>query len=142
MFKVLIAVDGSGPSSRAIDAVGRLARGSTRLEITLLHVRGVVAFAEGELALDVEVDSSAARSHQACVLNQASAQARQQGLHVHAVQAAAGIAAQEIARAASAAGVDTIVMGAHGRKCNSHYLLGSVAQKVLDVANVPVMLVR
>jgi nucleotide-binding universal stress UspA family protein len=142
MFKVLIAVDGSDPSGRAIEAVGRLARGSTRLEVILLHVRGIVSLAAGELALDVESDSPAARSHQAHVLDQASTQARCQGLHVRGVQPAAGMAAQEIVRAASAAGVDTIVMGAHGRKGNSHYLLGSVAQKVLHLANVPVMLVR
>jgi nucleotide-binding universal stress UspA family protein len=142
MFKVLIAVDGSEPSSRAIKAMGKLARESARLDVILLHVRGCVSLVEGELALGLEDDSSAARSYQVRMLDQASAQALRDGLKIHAVQAASGMAAQEFARAASAAGVGTIVMGAHGRKCNGHYLLGFVAQKVLQLATVPVILVR
>lgn len=142
MLEVLIAVDGSEPSSRAIKAMGKLAHESARLDVILLHVRGCVSLVKGELALGLEDDSSSARSNQVRMVGQASAQALRDGLNVHAVQAASGMAAQEIARAASAAGVGSIVMGAHGGKCNGYYLLGSVAQKVLQLATVPVILVR
>ena len=38
MFKLLIAVDGSGHAHRAIDAVAKLAQSSVELEAVLLHV--------------------------------------------------------------------------------------------------------
>lgn len=141
MFKVLIAVDGSEPSKRAIQAVGRLARESVRLEVTLLCVSGCVTLT-GESAMGLEEGHVVARAHQSRVLEQARAQARRDGLAVRQVQASAGMTADEIVRAAEAAAVDQIVMGIHGRKCNGHYTLGSVAQKVLQLATVPVMLVR
>jgi nucleotide-binding universal stress UspA family protein len=141
MFKVLIAVDGSGPSNRAIKAVSRLARESDHLEVTLLCVSGWVALA-GESGLGPDEAHFAARAYQSRVLEEAAAQARLDGLSVRKVQTSTGRVAEEIVRAAEAAGVDQIVMGAHGCKGNGHYPLGSVAQKVLQLAKAPVMLVR
>ena len=141
MFKVLIAVDGSAPSIRALPAVGRLALESVRLEVTLLCVSGCVALV-GESAMGTEYGHLVARAHQSRVLEQATAQARLDGLPVRQVLASTGMVAEEIVRVAEAEGVDQIVMGAHGRKCNGHYPLGSVAQRVLQLATVPVVLVR
>lgn len=141
MFKALIMVDGSATLGRAIEAMVRQARESTRLEVTLLHVCGCHPLA-GEPTLDLEEGSSAARAYQARVLEHASALGRRDGLQVRQVQASIGMVAQAIIRAAEAAGLDQIVIGAYGMKCNRHYPLGAVAQKVLQLASVLVMLVR
>ena len=52
------------------------------------------------------------------------------------------LAAQEILRVADERGVDQIVMGTHGRGMVGSLLLGSVAQRVVHQAKVPVLLVR
>ena len=43
---------------------------------------------------------------------------------------------------AEAAGVDLVVMGTHGRQGVDHYLIGSVAERVVRNARVPVLTVR
>ena len=48
----------------------------------------------------------------------------------------------EIAHAAAEGNFDLIVMGTHGRRLITRALLGSVANKVLSLGNVPVLLVR
>jgi nucleotide-binding universal stress UspA family protein len=53
-----------------------------------------------------------------------------------------GPAAEEIARYASDAGIDMIVMGTHGRTGLAHVLLGSVAEKVVRKACCAVLTVR
>lgn len=53
-----------------------------------------------------------------------------------------GIPHKEIVEYADSAAIDLIVMGTHGRTGLSHFLLGSVAEKVLRQASVPVLLVR
>jgi len=49
---------------------------------------------------------------------------------------------QQILRACEEVHPDLIVMGTHGRKGLSHVLLGSVAEKVVRLAPVPVLIAR
>ncbi|MFQ6111704.1 MAG: universal stress protein [Nitrospinota bacterium] len=49
---------------------------------------------------------------------------------------------EEIVRAAREEGADLIVMGTHGRHGLSHLLMGSVAERVVRIAPVPVFTVR
>lgn len=61
-------------------------------------------------------------------------------LHTHLVR---GISASEaIVETAADLGCDLIVMGTHGRKGFTHLLLGSVAERVVRSARVPVLTVR
>ncbi len=53
-----------------------------------------------------------------------------------------GIAAEEIIKAAKGMKADIIVMGSHGHGTFGSLLLGSVAQKVLAVSDIPVLIVR
>ena len=53
-----------------------------------------------------------------------------------------GYAAQEIVSYADANSVDIIVMGTHGRTGIDRMLFGSVAEKVVKTATVPVMTIR
>ena len=82
------------------------------------------------------------RQRQAELLEAALAQARNSGLQPVTTQAAEGQAAQEIVRLAAERGVDCIVMGTRGMNALGGLLLGSVAQRVVHLASVPVMLVK
>jgi len=53
-----------------------------------------------------------------------------------------GSPAEEILRLAGEAHADLIVLGTHGRRGLSHFLLGSVAERVLRQAPCPVLTVR
>lgn len=66
---------------------------------------------------------------------------RNDGVSVR-TQAETGDVVQEILRVAQTANVDAIVMGTHGRQGLSHLLLGSVAEKVLRAAAMPVVTIR
>jgi nucleotide-binding universal stress UspA family protein len=144
MLKLLIAIDGSPNSHRAIGAVARLARETNRLEVTLLNVSCSSCTHADQIAHHADQDEWATRSHQSRVLDEALDLALRDGLQISHLSASTGRVAEEIVRAAEVAGIDQIVMGAHGVKSSSHghYLLGSVAQRVLQMASVPVMLVR
>jgi nucleotide-binding universal stress UspA family protein len=53
-----------------------------------------------------------------------------------------GVPADKILSAAASSGADLIVMGTHGRRGLAHAMLGSVAEKVVRRATVPVLTVR
>ena len=142
MMKLLVAVDGSEPSRHAIDATARLAREMGGVEVLLLNVReGPVYY--GELpAFDAESVERAMAAAQHELLAAALAQAHEAGLQQVSTVAAEGLAAQQIAQVAAEKQVDQIVMGTHGRNPLGGLLLGSVAQRVVHLAVVPVLLVK
>jgi nucleotide-binding universal stress UspA family protein len=142
MMKMLIAVDGSEHARRAIETVGRLAQQMQSAEVVLLNVADAMVF-YGELPpFDLEAVERAQRQHQDGLLAEAEAQARACGLQKVLTQSAVGPTAQQILRVADERGVDQIVMGTHGRGAVGSLLLGSVAQRVVHQAKVPVLLVR
>ena len=53
-----------------------------------------------------------------------------------------GAPAEEIARFATEAGVDLITMAMHGRTGLQHIVMGSVAEKVVRIASVPVLTIK
>jgi nucleotide-binding universal stress UspA family protein len=142
MLKFLIAVDGSEHSKNAIEAVVKLVGASAQLEVLLLNVRSEPSL-YGELTPTTyhELDA-AVRAEQARVLEEAADQARAGGLIVAGTLAPSGMVASEIVRAASEARVDQIVLGTRGMGAMGGLFLGSVAQRVVHQANVPVLLVK
>ena len=141
-MKMLIAVDGSDHARRAIEAVARLAAQAQAVEVLLLNVGDAMVY-YGELPpFDYEAIERAQRQHQEQLLEQAMAQARASGLEKVSTQSAVGAPAREIVRVAEERGVDQIVMGTHGRGAMGTLFLGSVAQRVVHLAKVPVLLVK
>ena len=60
----------------------------------------------------------------------------------HEIFVASGNAAAEILNLAAEQGIDLIVMGTHGRTGLKHFLLGSVAERVVRESPVPVLTVH
>lgn len=142
MLKLLIAVDGSAHAQRAIEAAARLQPQTVGLDVVLVHVRDVPIYSDQYPPLDAQAVEFALQQQQSALLETAVASAREAGLTQVRTQAEVGLAAQEIARAATDLGVDMILIGTHGRSALGGLLLGSVAQRVVHLAAVPVLLVK
>lgn len=142
MLKMLITVDGSEYSQRALEAAARLTPQSDAQVIVLLNVREGPLF-YGELPpFDYESIERAQVKRQHDLLAAALAEAKRLGLKQVSTQAEQGAPATEIVRIAHALGVDQIVMGTHGRSAIGGLFLGSVAQRVVHQAKMPVLLVK
>jgi nucleotide-binding universal stress UspA family protein len=141
MTKVLIPVDGSGFSDRALDHLLRRVETEGPLEIHLLSVQ-------------IPIDSGHARLF--ATQDEIDAYHRDEGLKELAPYRqrldAAGVAynyhvlvghvAETIARFAEERGFDEVVMGTHGRGGLTHLLMGSVAESVSKRLKIPVTLVK
>lgn len=142
MFKMLIAVDGSEHAKRAIEVAARLAQTCGKAEAVLVNVSESPRY-YGELPpLDHDSILARLRAQQDALLDAALTQAHASGLESVTTESAIGSAAKEIVRIAQERGVDQIVMGTRGMNALGGLLLGSVAQRVVHLAGVPVLLVK
>lgn len=142
MLKYLIAVDGSEHARHAIEAVAKVAKFAVGLEVVLLHVRNGPMY-YGEIPVfDYEDINRVLREQQEKLLSEMLAYAQSAGIERVATLSAVGEVAGEIVRMAKEEGVDQIVMGTRGMGALGALFLGSQAQRVIHMADMPVMLVK
>ena len=141
-MKILIAVDGSEPANRAIEAVGRMARSALALDVTLLCVSPEPVFYGDYTAGTIQRIDADQKIQQTRILAKAAELARAKGLQLAEPARAYGVVANEIVRVANDLNVDQIAMGTRGMGAVGNMLLGSVAQRVLHQSSLPVLLVR
>lgn len=141
-MKILVAIDGSKNSLRAlkyaIKLAGKLVEPADLLLVNAhddIALRGASQFvgkdavksyldelAQGELKDAIEVAAKSKLRFETKMLR--------------------GQVAQAIAKAATDAGCDLIVLGSKGRTALKDLLIGSVAQRVASLAEMPVTLVK
>lgn len=143
MQKLLIPVDGSESSLRAVDHVIKLAKGKEDVMVTLLYVHlapeqyGAVA---GQLT--AEDIKELEEKHADAVLAEPAKRLEAAGLRVERDFRVAVEIAPMISKRAEELGCDAIYMGAHGGGSLARILVGSTANKVLHLSRVPVTLVK
>lgn len=98
------------------------------------HIPPQEAWGDQTFALESEIRL---RLHNVATL----VKARHPGVDVE-VDVSAGEPAKQILSEAARTGVDHIVVGTHGRTGLAHLVLGSVAEKVVREAKVPVLVVK
>lgn len=142
-MKILIPVDGSECSMRAIDFVVRKMRPSCgeRLDIKLLTVHPPIPYPRAVAVIGHEKAQEYYEEEGNAALQPARARLDRDKIPYQA-QIRVGEPGETIARYASEVGVDQIVMGTHGRGSVGRLLMGSVATKVVQLAEVPVLLVK
>ena len=139
MAKILIAVDGSPHSRRAVEQALRLQGWSP--EIHLLNVQIPIESGHARMFVGHEDLQDYYREEGLAAFKEARAILDAAGVpYTHHI--AVGHVAQTIAAYAKEKGFDQIVLGSHGRGALTHLLLGSVATDVLRLAEVPVTLVK
>jgi nucleotide-binding universal stress UspA family protein len=142
MLTLLIAVDGSVYSDRAVDYVLRRAAAMRdAVQVHVLNVQAPIVGVNVKLLVSQESLKNYYRDEGTAVLSPVRARLGAAGLacedHI-----GVGDAGQVIVEYATAKSCDEIVMGTHGRGALAGAVMGSVAQKVIHLAKVPVVLVK
>jgi nucleotide-binding universal stress UspA family protein len=135
--RILVPLDGSARAEQILVQVARLLRREDA-EVVLLGVAELPA----TLAVDAHgplLDSR--RAEMSTYLAATTAALERQGVRVRALSRE-GIAASEILQAAEEEKATLIAISTHGRSGVSRWLFGSVAEKVIRGAQVPVLLTR
>jgi nucleotide-binding universal stress UspA family protein len=145
MFKhILVPLDGSALAESALPAALALAR-CFESKITLLRVAQAPLLPNIDGYSTVELDASLreqARQEAIEYLRGLAGSLRQQGYDVRTHSAVGQPVAEHILNTADLLDVDTIVMSTHGWGGLRRWVYGSVADKVLRHAKVPVVLMR
>lgn len=140
---ILVPLDSSELAETALEDAFSLAQ-CNGAEVTLLHVippiEQVLAVETGHpVFIDQQWDSHKTQAHR--YLNSICQRYGCPEVPVH-LAVEMGLAAETIIDHSKELPIDLIVMATHGRSGLSRWMYGSVADKVLRGANVPVLLVR
>jgi nucleotide-binding universal stress UspA family protein len=142
MYKrILVPVDGSETSTKALVAALQMARESGG-RVRLVHTLDELAYLSGfEVSGDL---IRLAREYAGKVLQDALEVAKAAGVPANSklVEAAGARLGEVVAAEAGSWEADLVVVGTHGRRGVSRVLLGSGAEQVLRLAPVPVLAVR
>jgi nucleotide-binding universal stress UspA family protein len=147
---LLVPIDFSECAARALE-LGLLLAERDRATLTLVHVSPLppnlppdtLVTPPGSTAR-VRIDEYTMRGVRER-LDAIAARLRDRGLidvRTLAVAAPSDDVADELLRVVAEVGVDAIVVGTHGRTGLSHLLLGSVAEKIIRRATIPVITIR
>jgi len=136
--RILVPTDGSPAAEAAVEQAVSLARqyGAT---IHALYVVDSSAYSTLEAGAEVVIDSLETEGERA--VEEIATAAEEAGVDV-TTAVTTGTAYRGILSYADEHGVDLIVMGTHGRRGIDRYLLGSVTERVVRTADVPVLTVR
>lgn len=141
MFKhILVPTDFSEPAQHALDIAVDLAK-KDAAALTLLHTYDSPVYPYAGLPPIPSDFIGPIRDAAERSLNAALAEL-QKRFPAAKSALAYGVAWQQILQLAKDAGADLIVMGTHGRRGLSHALLGSVAEKVVRLSEIPVLTTR
>ncbi|MGO0122601.1 universal stress protein [Desulfothermobacter acidiphilus] len=148
--KILVAVDGSENSLRAVREAGRLAEGNPEAEIILITIvppiDSTFAYSTWFTPQEVQsqekkvIDALLARAEE--IIKEAEEIAKEVASGTVRSVVQVGDPAQALVAYADKEKCDVIVMGKRGRGVIRELLLGSVSNKVIHLAPCPVLLVH
>lgn len=137
--RIVVPVDGSGPSQAAVALALRLAteEGASVIFAHAIEVTKIIAMTT-QSPMGPTYALEAARSAAKEILDEAQARARGSSIQVSA-ETVEGDCVNALLNLATQRGADLIVVGSHGRGGLSRALLGSVAEGMLRRSVVPVL---
>jgi len=141
MFRILVAVDGSESSDRAVShLLKKLGWYSEKVEVHLLNVQAALP-SDVSRFISAEQLEGFHREQGAAAL--ASAKAILDGAKVaYVTHIGIGDPAHVIAHYANEKAMDQIVMGTRGLGAVAGLVMGSVTMKVVGLTDVPVLLIK
>lgn len=140
MPKILVPYDGSESSKRAVQHAIMIAKDNPSAKIDLLHVlEWAPAGTQVETPPAAIERANMAEAEEA--VRPAKELAAQSGV-ICGVHGRRGSPPTEISNAVREGGYDAVIMGTRGLNPMASLMVGSVAQKVLNLVSVPVTLVK
>lgn len=141
-MRILVPVDDTAPSHRAVKHAVTLASGCFDAHVILLNVQNRASLGLSEIGAE-EPPDEVKQAH--CVSEKlfhgAAATCREAGAS-YETMSEVGPVAETIARVARELKADQIVMGTRGLNSLSGLLLGSVTTRTVHLADVPVTLIK
>ncbi len=144
MYKqILVPVDGSQTALTALRQALGMAK-AFQAELFVVHVIDPYPFVGvgSDYAVGQNEYLAAATGNANRAVAEALEMARAAGIEAESAVVEGHAAEEGIVATAKTCGADLIVMGSHGRRGIEKLLLGSVTQRVLQDARVPVLVVR
>ncbi|MCO8268566.1 MULTISPECIES: universal stress protein [unclassified Haloferax] len=136
--EILVPTDGSRAAERAIDHALDLAK-TYDARIHALYVVDTSIYTSLDAGADVVIDALEREGDAAT--RHVLAAAEEAGIDAQA-EVVTGTAYRSIREYIDDHDIDLVVMGTHGRTGLSHYLLGSVTERVVRTSPVPVLTIR
>ena len=142
MRKFLVPLDGSDCANRALAQAIAVAQAIQGAKLVLLNVHPEpVVYGEIQVYVPVERMQELQDRHSRDIFRPATGKLEAAGVS-HSLKVAIGDPASLIAKTAADLGCDGIIMGTRGMSSIGNLLLGSIASKVVHLAEVPVTLVK
>jgi len=142
MRRILVAIDGSDTALRALDFALKQARHAPAAELHVLTVQPTLSnYTAAEIYVTAERIKQVAAEKSRAILETAAERLNKADCKF-VLEQLEGDAAETIARRAAKLRCESIIMGTHGLGSFGILFLGSVAQKVVHYATVPVTLVK
>jgi len=142
MRRILVAIDGSETALRALDFAVQQARLAPTAELHVLNAQPTLSnYTAAEIYVTAERIRQVATERSRAILDAAAERLQSAGCSF-ALEQTEGDPAETIARRAAELGCESITMGTHGLSSFGILFMGSVAQRVVHYATVPVTLVK
>jgi nucleotide-binding universal stress UspA family protein len=142
MRRILVAIDGSETALRAIDFAIKQARCAPTAELHVLNVQPTLSnYTAAEIYVTAERIHQVAAERARAILDAAAGHLKDAGCSFKLEQTE-GDPAETIANRAMELDCESITMGTHGLSSFGILFMGSVAQRVVHYATVPVTLVK
>lgn len=135
---ILVPTDGSPAATAAIDHAVDLAK-TYDATIHALYVVDASAFSSIEAGSELVIDALEEEGQRA--VEEVTDAAAEAGVDVE-TNVVSGTAYRRILDHIDSENVDLVVMGTHGRSGVERFLLGSVTERVVRTADVPVLTIR
>ena len=140
-YKLVVPVDGSENSTRAVQQAIRLVKTGAVARVDLLHVQPSLLYVELLIGPQQKVIDQWTNEQGRAATATASTLLAEAGV-VFELNFESGEVADTIVAHAAVHGCDLIVMGTRGMGAIGNLVLGSVATKVIHLAQITVMLVK
>ena len=142
MRRILVAIDGSETAQRALDFAVRQARCTPTAELHVLNVQPTLSnYTAAEIYVTAERIHQVVAERARAILDAAAERLQAAGSSFKLEQTE-GDPAETIANRATELDCESITMGTHGLSSFGILFMGSVAQRVVHYATVPVTLVK
>lgn len=141
--RILIPIDGSPTSARALDEAVQFAH-QQGAQVEILMVIEDLLYFEDDEGVNYAALLDTVKSNCEKILATAKDKLNQAGITVMSklLEAKGERIASVIVAEAKNCQADLIIIGTHGRSGFSRMVLGSVAESVLRMAHIPVLLIR